>query len=65
VLGLASRFAPQANVFLLGMPIKIFIALSLVPVALLLFPEAIHGLMQTMRDTFVDALRVLTPAARG
>jgi flagellar biosynthetic protein FliR len=62
VLGLAARFAPQANVFLLGMPLKILLALSLVSVALLLLPEAIHGLLETMRDTFVDALRVLTPA---
>jgi flagellar biosynthetic protein FliR len=62
VLGVASRFAPQANVFLLGMPLKIFIALSLLSVVLLLFPEAASGLMQTMRDTFVDALHVLSPS---
>lgn len=57
VLGIASRFAPQANVFLLGLPAKLLIALSMVTVAVLLFPEAMDGLLRTTADTFTAGLR--------
>jgi flagellar biosynthesis protein FliR len=63
VLGLAARLAPQANVFLLGLPAKIFIALSLVSVSLLIYPEIIDGAMAITRGTFVDALRGLGATA--
>lgn len=59
VLGLAARLAPQANVFLLGLPTKIFLALTLVSVSLLLYPELIDGATGIARDTFGDALRGL------
>jgi flagellar biosynthesis protein FliR len=59
VLGLASRFAPQANIFLLGLPAKIFIALMMSSLAVLVFPEAMDGVMRVMEDTFVDVLRGL------
>jgi flagellar biosynthesis protein FliR len=59
VLGLASRFAPQANVFLLGLPAKIFIALVMSSLAVMVFPEAMSGVMGIMEDTFVDGLRGL------
>lgn len=59
VLGLASRFAPQANVFLLGLPAKILIALSMVTVALLLFPDAMDGLVRSTGTTFTDGIRAL------
>lgn len=59
VLGLASRFAPQANIFLLGLPAKLLIALSMVTVALLLFPEAMDGLLRMTSATFTDGLRAL------
>ena len=56
VLGIASRFAPQANVFLLGLPAKLFVALSTVTVATLLFPEAMSGATDSMQRTFVAVL---------
>ena len=59
VLGLAARLAPQANVFLLGLPVKIFLALSLVSLSLLLFPEILDGSFAIVRDTFRDGLRGL------
>lgn len=59
VLGLAARLAPQANVFLLGLPVKIFIALTFVSVSLLLYPEVIDGVVAIARGTFTDALRGL------
>jgi flagellar biosynthesis protein FliR len=59
VLGLASRFAPQANVFLLGLPAKLLVTFSVVSVALLLFPEAIDGLLRLTADTFTQTLQGL------
>lgn len=56
ILGLASRFAPQANVFLLGLPAKLLIAFSMAGLSLMMFPEAIDGVLRVMHDTFVDAL---------
>lgn len=56
VLGLASRFAPQANVLMLGLPLKILLLLSTVGLVVLLFPEAIAGMMELMERTFVDAI---------
>lgn len=61
VLGIASRFAPQANVFLLGLPAKLLLTLVTAGVVLLLFPEALDGLLRIGRDTFVDALAGLRP----
>lgn len=62
VLGLASRFAPTANVFLLGMPAKTFIAISTAGMSVALFPEAIDGLMRLSRDTAVEVLNGLGAA---
>lgn len=56
VLGVASRFAPQANVFLLGLPAKLFVALSTASLAVLLFPEVTSGVLGLVRDTFGEAL---------
>lgn len=56
VLGLASRFAPQANVLMLGLPLKILLLLSTIGLVVLLFPEAMAGMMELMERTFVDAI---------
>lgn len=56
VLGLASRFAPQANVLMLGLPLKILLLLTTVGTVVLLFPEAMAGMMELMERTFVDAI---------
>jgi flagellar biosynthesis protein FliR len=42
-LGLASRFAPQANVFMLGLPAKVFAAITVVGSAWVLFPDAMSN----------------------
>jgi flagellar biosynthetic protein FliR len=59
VLGLASRFAPQANVLMLGLPLKILVLLTTVPLVLLLFPEAMAGMMDVVDRTFVDGINGL------
>jgi flagellar biosynthesis protein FliR len=39
-LGLAARFAPQANIFLLGLPAKLLVSITVVGSAWVLFPDA-------------------------
>ena len=64
VLGLAARFAPTANVFLLGLPAKVCLALAMSGMSVALFPEAITGLMDVSRQTAVEVLNgVGVPAA--
>lgn len=62
VLGLAGRLAPQANVFLLGLPLKLLLALTVGGAVLALFPGAMDSLLAAIADTFRDALRGLMPA---
>lgn len=63
VLGLAARFAPQANVFMLGLPAKLLITLVLGSAAFVLFPGVVDGFLAATGDTFRDVLRGLTPRA--
>ncbi len=56
VLGIAARFAPQSNVFLIGLPVKLFAALASIGAVLLLVPETLDGVMGIMQDTFKTAL---------
>jgi flagellar biosynthetic protein FliR len=60
LLGIASRFAPQANVFLIGLPAKVVTAFASVTAVLLLVPETMDGMLSIVRDTFRDALMFLT-----
>lgn len=59
VMGLAGRFAPQANILLLGLPAKLLLTVSLLSVSFLLFPEAMSGVTAGVRDTFNDGLAAL------
>jgi flagellar biosynthetic protein FliR len=56
VLGIAARFAPQSNVFLIGLPVKIFAALASVSAVLLLVPETMNGVLDIVKDTFRTTL---------
>lgn len=56
VLGIAARFAPQSNVFLIGLPVKLFAALASISAVLLLVPETLDGVMGIVQDTFRTAL---------
>lgn len=60
-LGLASRFAPQMNVFMLGLPLKILLTIGVSSSAVLLFPEATSGLLEVVRTTFVQGINGLAP----
>jgi flagellar biosynthetic protein FliR len=52
VLALAARLAPQANVFLLGLSVKVALTIALLGAALALFPG-------TARDAIDGAVRAL------
>ncbi len=56
LLGLAARFAPQTNVFLLGLPAKVLGALLTVSLVLLLTPETFDGALRVMAETFSDVV---------
>ena len=45
-LGLLSRAAPSMNVFILGMPLKMFVTVGLVAVAIPLLPGAVEALLE-------------------
>lgn len=57
VLGVASRFAPQSNVLLLGLPVKILVTVAVAGAVLLTMPAAMRDLTQSMGATGVDVLR--------
>lgn len=59
VLGLAARFAPQANIFLLGLPAKLLVTFSVSGVVLLFFPEAMDHVLSVVEETFTNGLRGL------
>lgn len=59
VLGLASRFAPTANVFVLGLPLRLLLTLTTVGMTLAMFPGATRGAMRMMREAIVAGLRGL------
>ena len=63
LLGLASKFAPQANVFLLGLPAKIVAALATVSFVVLVFPEAVSGVIEHMEETFSQVIRGMSGSA--
>jgi len=56
VLGIAARFAPQSNVFLIGLPVKLFAAFASISAVLLLVPETLDGVMGIVQDTFKTTL---------
>lgn len=58
-LGLASRFAPQANIFLLGLPAKILAAITVVSSSWVLFPDAMADAQATVARSMEVVLRGL------
>ncbi len=58
-LGIATRFAPQANVFSLGLPGKLLAAMLSVGLVFAAFPSAIDGSLDATRDTIVTVIRGL------
>lgn len=46
-LGLLSRAAPEMNVFLLGLPLKVFITISLISLAIPVLPGAVSDMTDT------------------
>ena len=61
LLGLGSRLAPQANVFIIGLPAKAMAAMAAVSVVLVAFPDTIDRVMAS----FEDAVRALVGGPIG
>ena len=61
VLGLATRFAPQANVLLLGLPVKILIGISMVGIVVATMPAFAGDIVDDTGRTLTDILRSLSP----
>lgn len=57
--GIAARFAPQANVFALGLPARIVAALTTVTLVAAAFPNAMAGNLDATRDTIITTIRAL------
>lgn len=55
-LGLLTRAAPQMNVFVLGMPLKIILTLSLAGIAIPLLPGALSSLIRPMVSQSIKLL---------
>ncbi len=60
-LGLASRFAPQMNVFLVGLPLKNLIVILAGSGAVLAFAGAGPDLIRATEEVMVDLLRAIAP----
>jgi flagellar biosynthesis protein FliR len=58
-LGVASRFAPQANVFALGLPAKLITALATVTLVIVAFPGAMETAIADTRDIVITTIRGL------
>ncbi len=55
-LGVASRLLPQANVFLLGLPLKILVVLAVVVVSVNSFPQVMDWMLVEMERTMERVL---------
>lgn len=59
VLAIAARLAPQANVFLVGLPVKVLTAMATVVFVVVLMPESFQGTMRVIERTFIDIVHVV------
>ena len=59
VLGRAARFAPTANVFILGMPVKVGLAMLLAVTCFAMFPGFVDAIGLATRDTAIELLNGL------
>jgi flagellar biosynthetic protein FliR len=64
-LGLASRFSPQANILMLGLPMKILATITVVGAAFVLFPDAMSEVQRTFGEASEAALRGLGATGEG
>lgn len=58
-LGIIARTVPQLNVFVVGLPLKIFIALAVLVIAMTFYIMLIRNLFETMLTTMQGLMQVL------
>jgi flagellar biosynthesis protein FliR len=61
VLALASRLMPQANIFLVGLPLKQLLAVGLAAIVVASLPTSVHWFVGEMESTFLDGLAGMRP----
>ncbi|MCP3934262.1 MAG: flagellar biosynthetic protein FliR [Actinomycetia bacterium] len=59
VFGVAARMLPDANIFLLGLPARVLVAIIGASVVLLTFPTYVTGGLSEMQDTLENLLRMM------
>ena len=59
VMAVAARLAPQMNVFLLSMPVKLIVAFGAVGAVIALLPGSVHGAADTVVSSFTKILQTL------
>lgn len=57
--GIASRFAPQTNIFAIGLPAKIVAAMLTVSLVIAGFPSAMDGVIADTQDLIITTIRGL------
>ena len=55
-LGVAARLMPQANVFIVGLPAKLLVAMAAALVVLTAFPHTITGVTNVIQNVFTSTL---------
>ncbi|WP_226578801.1 flagellar biosynthetic protein FliR [Halobacillus litoralis] len=58
-LGIVARTVPQLNVFVVGLPLKIFVALSVLVIAMSFYIMLIQHLFETMLETMRGFMEIL------
>lgn len=61
VLGVLSRAAPQMNMFVVGMQIKVLVGILLLLIVVSMIPTVTDFIFQQMKDVVVDVYRSFTP----
>jgi flagellar biosynthetic protein FliR len=58
-LAALARFAPQTNAFVIGLPLKLLVALMLLGAVVAIFPGVVDQMLATMAHTMSEVLQIL------
>lgn len=61
VLGVLSRAAPQMNMFVVGMQVKVLVGILLLLIVVLMIPKVTDFVFQQMKNVIIDVYRSFTP----
>jgi flagellar biosynthetic protein FliR len=61
ILGVLARIAPQMNMFVMGMQLKIFVGIIVVTFTLVMLPSVSNYIFQEIRTIMVQIVNSMTP----